>query len=206
MTEPTAPREPAIYLLRHGETEWSRDGRHTSHTDIPLTPRGEEQAKEAGHVLATLLGGRQPATVLCSPRQRALRTAELAGLDPATTRVEAALTEWDYGDHEGLRTDEIRRTLPDWTIWTGPWPNGENPGNVIDRASDFLDDVVRPLLGQGDVVLVGHGHFSRVLIACWLDLASTQGVRFRMDTGSVSVLGHERGVPQLVHSNVTRLP
>lgn len=206
MTEPTAkPWEPSIYLLRHGETEWSRDGRHTSRTDIPLTPRGEEQAKEAGQVLATLLDGRRPGTVISSPRQRALRTAELAGLDPATTRVDPALAEWDYGDNEGLRTDEIRRTLPDWTIWTGPWPGGENPGNVIDRASDFLDGV-RELLVHGDVVLVGHGHFSRVLIACWLDMASVQGVRFRMDTGSVTVLGHERGVPQLVYSNVTRLP
>lgn len=200
---PIAP-EPSVYLLRHGETEWSRSGQHTSRTDIPLTMHGEQQARDAGIVLTSLLSGRPPTTVLSSPRQRALRTAELAGLRTETVEVEPDLAEWDYGDYEGLRTEEIRRSLPDWTLWTHPCPGGEDADDVAARADAVLD-TARKRLADGDVVLVGHGHFSRVLTARWLSLPATDGVRFRLDTAAVTVLGAERGVPQVSRANVARL-
>jgi len=187
-----------IYLLRHGQTEWSRDGRHTGRSDIPLTPDGEKLARAAGRTLARLRGD-APALVLSSPRQRALRTAELAGLTIAEQTED--LAEWDYGDYEGRTTPQIRESVPGWTVWTHPSPNGESADHVGARAQALLDRV-RPALADGDVILIGHGHFSRVLVATWLQMPATQGVCFAMDAAAVSVLGDERGAPQIQHLNV----
>jgi probable phosphoglycerate mutase len=189
-----------VLLLRHGQTEWSVAGRHTGRTDIPLTPRGRELARAAGEIGARLLGGRRPALVVSSPRRRAVDTAELAGL--TVDKVDERLAEWDYGEYEGRTTVEIRRTVPGWAIWTHPCPGGETAAEVQARADSLLADI-EPARQGGDVVLVGHGHFSRVLTARWIGEPSTQGVRFAMDAPAWMVLGDERGVPQLAHVNVT---
>jgi broad specificity phosphatase PhoE len=190
--------EHRIYLLRHGETEWSNTGRHTGRTEVPLTANGEHLARLAGRMLATLRPSATP-TVLASPRQRARRTAELAGLPVVVT--EPLLAEWDYGDYEGLTTSQIREQVPDWTVWTSLCPGGETAQDVTERADAVLARAVKEL-EHGDVVLVGHGHFSRSLIARWLDLPVTSGVRFALDPAGITVLGHERGVPRLDGSNI----
>jgi broad specificity phosphatase PhoE len=188
-----------VFLLRHGETEWSRTGRHTGRTDVPLTDRGQQLAKAAGDLLRSLRGDAPPALVLTSPRSRARDTAELAGL--AVNRVDERLAEWDYGECEGRTTPEIRESVPDWTVWTHPCPGGESHEQVAARADAVLADAVAALAG-GDVVLVGHGHFSRVIVARWVELPATEGVRFSMEAAAVSVLGHERGVPRIDHLNL----
>ncbi|EWC62045.1 putative phosphoglycerate mutase family protein [Actinokineospora spheciospongiae] len=185
-----------VYLLRHGQTEWSETGKHTGRTDIPLTGEGEARARRAGTVLAGLRGER-PAVVITSPRQRAVRTAALAGLVVDETTEE--LAEWDYGDYEGLTTPEIRETVPGWTVWTHPCPNGETAEQVTDRAVRLVDRVRRL---DSDVVLVGHGHFSRVLVATWIGQPSTYGVHFGLDAAGIVVLGDERGVPQIKRMNI----
>jgi broad specificity phosphatase PhoE len=189
-----------VWLLRHAETEWSLTHRHTGRTDIPLTERGREHARD----LRERVAGRHFALVLASPLGRARETAELAGLaDVAQPRD--ALLEWDYGDCEGRTTPEIRETVPDWTVWTHPCPNGESADQVGARADAVLADA-RAARADGDVVLIGHGHFSRVLIARWIGLPATEGVRFTMDAAAWSVLGDERGVPSLVHVNLRSVP
>ncbi|MCA1655043.1 MAG: acid phosphatase [Pseudonocardiaceae bacterium] len=194
---------PALYLLRHGETEWSRDGQHTGRTDLPLTENGERRAADAGRLLAGLREDRPPALVICSPRTRALRTAELAGL--TVSEVTEDIAEWDYGAYEGLTTPQIRETVPGWTVWTHPCPDGETAEQVGARAAKVVARV-RDVLPDGDVVLVGHGHFSRVLVAAWLGLPPTAGVHFGLEAASVAVLGAERGVPQISRLNVPPLP
>jgi probable phosphoglycerate mutase len=184
-----------LFLLRHGQTEWSANGRHTGRTDIPLTERGRELAAAAAPTFAALRrGSPPPVRVLSSPRRRAQDTAKLAGL--AVDAVDERLHEWDYGDFEGLTTPQIRETVPDWTVWTHPCPHGEDAAEVGVRADGVLADV-RPLLADGDVVLVGHGHFSRVLIARWMGLPADGGVHVAMDPAAWAVLGDERGVPRL---------
>lgn len=191
---------PVLYLLRHGETDWSESGRHTGRTDVPLTVRGEQQARRAGLVLSKFRRTNMPpALVLCSPRQRALHTAKLAGLE--VDQVTEELAEWDYGDYEGLTTEQIRDTTPDWTIWSHPVPGGETAEQVSARANRLLDRVASALR-TGDVVLVGHGHFSRVLIASWLGLIASEGVRFALDPAGSTVLGEERGHRQITRSNI----
>lgn len=192
-----------LYLLRHGETEWSRTGQHTSRTDIPLTGNGERRARDAGTMLAGLRADRPLALVLSSPRQRAVRTAELAGL--TVTEVTEDVAEWDYGEYEGLSTPKIRETVPGWTVWTHPSPGGESASEVGARAAAAVSRV-RALLPEGDVILVGHGHFSRVLVATWLGLPPTSGVHFALDAAAISVLGDERGEPQIRRLNVPPLP
>lgn len=192
-----------LYLLRHGETEWSLSGQHTGSTDIPLTPNGEERAREAGRMLAGLRGDRPLALVLSSPRTRALRTAELAGL--TITEVTEDVAEWDYGEYEGISTPKIRETVPGWTVWTHPSPGGETAEQVGARAARVVERV-RSVLPEGDVVLVGHGHFSRVLVAGWLGLPPTAGVHFALDAAAISELGDERGVPQIERLNVPPMP
>lgn len=187
-----------IFLLRHGQTEWSVTGRHTGRTDLPLTEAGRAAARRVRSALTALRGDTAPARVLCSPRARARDTAELAGL--TVDAVDERLAEWDYGDLEGRTTPQIREDLPGWTVWDGPWPGGETADDVGARADGVLDDV-RPLLDDGDVVLVGHGHFSRVLTVRWIGLPATEGVRVRLDPAGVTVLGAERGVPRLDHVN-----
>jgi broad specificity phosphatase PhoE len=189
----------AVYLLRHAETEWSRTGRHTSRTDLPLTPEGEQRAAEAGRLLESMRGDQPLALVAASPRTRALRTAELAGLTVGL--VTEDLVEWDYGEYEGLSTPRIRESVPGWTVWTHPSPGGETSAQVGARASRMVEQA-REHLQTGDVILVGHGHFSRVLIATWLGLGPSQGVHFGLDAAAVTVLGDERGVPQVKRSNV----
>ncbi|MEQ3550771.1 histidine phosphatase family protein [Pseudonocardia nematodicida] len=187
-----------IILLRHGETEWSANGRHTGRTDIELTDDGRATARRVPASLALVRHDAPPARVLCSPRTRARDTAAIAGL--AVDAYDERLGEWDYGEQEGLTTPEIRERLPGWTIWTGPWPGGETPDEVSARADAVLTEV-RADLERGDVILVGHGHFSRVLTVRWIGLAATAGVHVRLDPAGVTVLGFERGVPRLDHVN-----
>ena len=178
----TAP-DTEIWLVRHGETEWSRDGRHTSTTDLPLTPEGEEVARGLRSRLADV----DFDLVLTSPLQRARRTAELVG--HAEAEVDPDLTEWDYGEYEGRTSAEIREDVPDWTIWTHPVPGGETAEQVTAR----LDRVVDRLRDVPDRALVfGHGHALRALTARWLGLPVTDGRLFRLDTATLSRLGYER--------------
>ncbi|HEX2774450.1 MAG TPA: histidine phosphatase family protein, partial [Micromonosporaceae bacterium] len=139
-----------IVLIRHGQTEWSATGRHTSYTDVDLTPDGERQARDLGGALA----GRAFAAVVSSPRKRALRTAEIAGL--AVTEVDADLVEWNYGAYEGVTSKEIRQRRPDWDLWTDGCPDGESPEEVGVRLDRALDRA-RALLAAGDVALIAHG-------------------------------------------------
>ena len=184
-----------IYVLRHGETEWSRDGRHTSRTDLPLTERGREAARTAGRLLVTLRWPDVPAPVVwTSPRQRATETAHLAGLEPDAVRED--LVEWDYGAYEGRTTPEIREEVPGWTVWTHPCPGGETGAEVAARLDRVIADAER-VLADRDLVLIGHGHAGRVLIARYLGLEPAAGVGFAFDAASVTVLGHERGVPRI---------
>jgi broad specificity phosphatase PhoE len=181
-----------VWLVRHGETEWSRDHRHTSTTDLPLTAVGEETAAE----LATRLAGESFDLVLASPRQRARRTAELAGY-PGPELTED-LVEWDYGDYEGIPTVEIRRSVPGWTVWSHPTPGGETP----DRVARRLDRVVDRLRSEtGRCLVFGHGHALRALTARWLDLDVRQGRSFVLETAAVSVLGWERENPVVLRWN-----
>jgi broad specificity phosphatase PhoE len=184
----------AVYLLRHGETEWSANGRHTSRTDLPLTEGGTRGARRAGEILRPLLD--EAPFVISSPRQRALKTAELAGL--GVDEVTEDAREWDYGDYEGLTTPQIRETVPGWTVWTHPSPGGETAEQVTSRAAALIERV----RGR-TAVIVGHGHFGRVLAAAWIGQSAAFGVHFALMTGGVTVLGDERGVPQVKALNLT---
>ncbi len=186
--------EPTVWLVRHGQTVWSRDGRHTGRTDIELTAEGEQQAA----ALAPLAGRLGADLVLCSPRIRARRTAELAGLAPY--EVTDDLQEWDYGEFEGWTTPDIRRDAPGWSIWGGPWPGGETATDVARRA-DRLIARVRDS-GARRVVLVGHGHFSRVTAARWVGAGVEAGQWLMLDTATWSELGWDRGTPVIRHWNV----
>jgi len=190
--EAGAGGEVEVWLVRHGETEWSREHRHTSTTDLPLLPEGEEVAKG----LVDRLAGTDFSLVLTSPRRRAQCTADLAGFPDA--EVDDDLVEWDYGDYEGVTTEEIRRTVPRWTVWTHPCPGGEDAADVSRR----LDRVIGRVRRAGGAVLVfGHGHALRALAARWLELPVTDGRHFRLDTATVSVLGHEREAPVVLRWN-----
>jgi broad specificity phosphatase PhoE len=181
-----------VWLVRHGATEWSESGRHTSTTDLPLLPAGEEAAQ----ALAPRLAEHDFALVLSSPRARARRTAELAGFPSA--EVDEDLAEWSYGDYEGVTTDQIRETVPDWTVWTHPCPGGETAAQVSER----LDRVVaRCLAVEGDSLLFGHGHSLRGLAARWLELPLSEGRLLKLETGTISVLGHEREQVVVLHWN-----
>lgn len=196
-----------LILIRHGETEWSRTMKHTSWSDVPLTARGEEQAR----ALAPLLAGRRIGRTLCSPMARARRTAELAGLGAVTT--EDDMREWNYGGYEGVTTDEIHRTRPDWSLWTdgvapGPADHpGESPQQVGERADRVLKLAEAGLReADGDVALVAHGHFLRVLTARRLGLPASAGALFHLDTAAVGYLGTEHGGPTLTGWNITPPP
>ena len=174
---------PRIYLIRHGETEWSLSGRHTGSTDIALTVRGEDMAMELGQRIRDI----PFAHVLTSPRLRARKTCELAGLG---AKEEAApdLAEWNYGDYEGLHSAEIISTRPEWNIFRYGCPNGETPAHVSDRA-DRLIARLRTL--DGNIACFSHGHFGRVFAARWIGLPIGEAQRFLLDTASLSILGHE---------------
>ena len=183
-----------LWLIRHGQTEWSRDGKHTGRTDIPLTERGEEEAR----ALAPLLRNLHPALVLCSPRQRAQRTAELAGL--SVDDIDDDLSEWDYGDYEGLTSAEIQRDVPGWTIFTHGARNGEQAADVQRRADRVLTRAAEAL-DRGPVVLVAHGHISRVLGVRWVGLSARAGAHFLLSEAAPCVLGAEKGVPVIASWN-----
>ncbi len=190
-----------LILLRHGETEWSRDGKHTGRTDVRVTPHGEAAAA----ALAPLLARRHIVAAFTSPAQRAMRTAALAGLVHA--KRDPDLWEWDYGGYEGLTTPQIRETRPGWYLWRdGVIPgDAEHPGETVEQVGERADRVlgrVTPLLADGDVALVAHGHVLRVLTARYLRLEPTAGRMFRLDTGTVSTLGTERDEPVITSWNV----
>ena len=184
--------EVEVWLVRHGETEWSRDHKHTSTTDLPLTPVGEDAALALRPRLADL----DFDLVLTSPLQRARRTAELTGHGSAG--VVPDLHEWRYGDYEGRTTAEIRESVPGWTIWTHPAPGGEDAAAVTAR----LDRVVaRVRSGTRRVLVFGHGHALRALTARWLAQPVGEGRHYRLDTATVSVLGYERETPVIQRWN-----
>ena len=180
-----------LVLVRHGETQWSRSGRHTGRTDVALTELGQRQADALG----LMLRGRSFAAVLVSPLQRATETLRRASLDAARVRVLEELVEWDYGDYEGLTTEEIRRSVPDWTIWTAPVPGGESAADVGRRADRVI---ARALDESDDVAIFSHGHLLRVLTARWLGLDVPAGRHFALDTATVSILGCERDTPVIL--------
>ena len=201
---PAAEPTGRLVLLRHGETEWSRDGRHTGRTDVPLTTGGERDARQ----LAPRLAGFDLRLVLCSPLSRARRTAELAGLDPVTDHD---LMEWDYGGYEGLTTPQIQETRPGWYLWRDGVIPGDaaHPGETIEQVAQRTERVlarVAPLLTDGNVALVAHGHVLRVLTACYLRLPPADGRLFRLDTGTVSTLGTEHAEPVITSWNVPPSP
>ncbi len=177
------PRQE-LWLIRHGETEWSAAKRHTGRTDIALTPTGERQAASLGQVLA----GRRFGLVLCSPLRRASETCRLAGYGQAA-EVTDDLLEWDYGVYEGKMTEEIRLEQPGWSIWTASVTRGESIEQVGHRAERVIQ---RALAVDGDVVLFAHAHILRILTACWLGLPPDAGRLFVLRTASISVLGFER--------------
>ena len=180
-------RRPEVVLVRHGETDWSRSGQHTSGTDLPLTMVGQEQAEALGAALAD----RRFALVLTSPLQRASETCRLAGLGDLAHQCDD-LREWDYGDYEGRTTRDIRAEVPGWTVWTHPSPGGESPDDVGARVDRVIE---RARAADGDAALFGHGHALRVLGARWCGLAPSDGRLLALDTATISVLGYEREAP-----------
>ena len=193
--------EHRLVLLRHGETEWSRSGQHTSTTDIGLTERGREQAKLAGLTL-TRLNLNNP-LVISSPRKRAVQTAELAGLD--IDEISPLLVEWDYGDYEGLTTHEIRTQTPGWLLWTYGCPGGESVDQVSMRADQAVAFALDHM-SERDVVFVSHGHFSRSVITRWVEQPLREGARFGFGTAAVAVCGFEYGLRQLSALGLTDHP
>jgi probable phosphoglycerate mutase len=172
-----------IVLVRHGETEWSRDRRHTGRTDVPLTETGRRQAV----ALRERLAGRDFQRVLASPLARALDTCELAGLgDRAELRQE--LVEFDYGEAEGLTTPQMRERVPGWTVWTHETPGAESPADVAARLAPLLAELRDP---GGDVAIFAHGHVLRVLAALWIDMPPTDGARLALSVAAISALGWE---------------
>ena len=173
-----------VFLIRHGETEWSRSGRHTGRTDVPLTAEGELRAEALGGALR----GRN-LSVWTSPLQRARETCRLAGL-AASARVDDDLREWDYGAYEGRTTLEIRRETPDWSVWLSPMVNGESLDQIANRARRVIARAITH--SDGDVALFSHGHMLRILAVCWIGLPPGTGRFLALDTASISVLGYER--------------
>jgi broad specificity phosphatase PhoE len=196
-----------LIVIRHGETEWSRSGRHTGRTDVPLTARGEQAAA----ALAPALAQRHISAVLVSPADRAQRTARLARLirpgAPWPVQVDPDLQEWDYGGYEGRTTADIQKERPGWYLWRdGVIPgNADHPGETVQQVGERVDRVLaraEPLLPGGDVVLVAHGHSLRILTARYLQLDADSGRLFRLDTGTLSTLGTEHAMPVITSWNV----
>ena len=184
-----ANEEQNVSLLRHGETEWSRSGKHTSVTDLPLTENGRVAARR----LRSLLAAQKFVRVLTSPLQRARETCELAGLG-AQAAIDPDLMEWHYGEYEGLTTKQIRLTRPGWSLFRDGCPGGESPDQVAARADRVVDKIRAT---DGNVVLFAHGHILRVLAARWIDLPASHGEHFLLDTATWSVLGYYREQPAI---------
>jgi probable phosphoglycerate mutase len=177
-------KRPVVWLARHGETEWSRNLRHTGRTDIPLTPEGEEQARELAGPLSTIQFDR----VLASPLSRALETCRLAGLGQEA-ELDDRLLEWDYGDYDGITSEQIHELDPDWLLWTDGCPDGEQPEEIGARVDDLIVDL---LAGDAATIAVfAHGHVLRVLAARWLGLEPAAGQLFGLGTATLSRLGWE---------------
>jgi broad specificity phosphatase PhoE len=190
-----------LILLRHGETEWSKAGKHTGRTDIPLTPNGQKAAAALAPALARL----DIVAVFSSPAQRAIRTAALAGL--TDVKQDPDLWEWDYGGYEGLTTPQIQEQRPGWYLWRDGVIPGDaaHPGETVRQVSERVDRVlarVEPLMSDGNVALVAHGHVLRVLTARYLRLDPTDGKLFRLDTGTISTLELEHDEPVIASWNV----
>jgi len=175
-----------LWLIRHGETEWSISGAHTGRTDISLTARGEQRAA----AIRRFFAGRQFSLVLSSPRQRALQTCRISGYADVAI-IEEDLSEWDYGAYEGRTTQDIQKDCPDWFLWSHGVPGGEPIDQVAERAKRVIQ---RCLAAGGPTALFAHGHILRVLAACWLCLKPEDGRLFALSTGSVSVLGFEHDI------------
>ena len=175
-----------LVLVRHGETEWSRDLKHTGRTDVPLTDDGRREAER----LRSALVGRRFTRVLASPLQRAAETCRLAGLGDRAETTDALL-EWDYGDYEGITTKEIRAARPGWFLWRDGCPGGETAADVGARVDPLVEELARL---DGDVAIFSHGHVLRVLTARWLTLGPEAGALFALGTGTLSMLGFEREV------------
>jgi probable phosphoglycerate mutase len=188
------PPGPNVVLLRHGETAWSLSGQHTGRTDLALTDLGEAEARAQGERLA----GRRFSLALTSPLKRASRTAELAGLTDVV--ADPDLSEWDYGDFEGLTTPEIRQRIPGWSIWTGPWPGGETIDDVARRA-DRVVARLRTCPAGAATAVVGHGHQLRILAARWLGAEPSAGRWLALGTASISELGWEHATAVIQHWN-----
>ena len=182
-----------VVLVRHGETEWTLTGQHTGRTDIPLTERGRNEAR----LLAPLLSSADFALVLSSPLRRARETCELVGLGPRT-EIEPDLMEWDYGEYEGLTSKQIKRTAPNWMVFTDGCPGGETPAQVGARA-DRVITRIRSVAGR--VALFAHGHLLRVLAARWIGFPPSAGQHLLLDTSTVSVLGYYQDVPAVKRWN-----
>jgi probable phosphoglycerate mutase len=192
---PELSDDAELWLVRHGETEWSAAGRHTGSTDLPLTAAGEQQAR----ALVPMLADIHPVLVLCSPRERAMRTAQLAEL--RVDEVTEDLAEWNYGSYEGRTTHEIRAERPGWSIWTDGVPGGESGTDVAARADRVLGRAAHAML-DGPVVLVGHGHFSRVLAARWMGMPVSGGAHLLLGTAAPSILGAQYGTRAIVRWNL----
>jgi broad specificity phosphatase PhoE len=190
-----------LVLLRHGETEWSKSGQHTSRTELDLTEHGLDQAKAAGDTLRQLRLDHP--YVVSSPRKRAMVTAELAGL--VIDDVTELITEWDYGDYEGTTTEEIRKAVPNWLVWTHGCPGGETSAQICERADQSIG-LALGHMDSRDVVFVGHGHFSRAVLTRWVEQPVYEGVRFAMLAASIAVCGFEHGARQISALGLTGRP
>ncbi len=196
-----APLQHRLILLRHGETEWSKSGKHTGRTELELTDHGREQAAAAAETLSQLR--LENPFVVSSPRLRARTTAELAGL--SIDEVNELISEWDYGDYEGTTTEEIRKAVPNWLVWTHGCPGGETTAQVCERADRAIAFALEHMQTR-DVVFVGHGHFSRAVITRWIEQPVYEGIRFAMPAVSIAVCGFEHGVRQLSALGLTGHP
>jgi len=190
--------EHRLILLRHGETEWSKSGQHTSTTDLDLTENGREQARLAAMALAHL-DLRNP-IVISSPRKRAVVTAELAGL--SVDEINPVLSEWNYGEYEGRTTHDIRTTVPGWLLWTYGCPGGESVDQVSMRADQAINLALEHM-AERDVIFVGHGHFSRSVVTRWVEQPLREGARYGFGPASVAVCGFEYGLRQLKSLGLT---
>jgi probable phosphoglycerate mutase len=176
-----------VFLIRHGETEWSLSGQHTGSTDIPLTDHGEAAAR----LLAPVLADRDFSLVLCSPLQRARRTCELAGLGGQAT-IDPDLAEWNYGSYEGLTPAAIREQHPGWLMFRDGCPAGESPAEMGERVDRVISRVRQ---NGGRVALFAHGHVFRVFVARWIELSPSHGAHFLLDTSTLTILSYYRGIP-----------